>query len=179
MRKVSVLLVLVAGLVGVLPRQVLAEGGQENQQVPASEYAQLKRLAGRWEGTVSEMGAAQTQPAQVEYRLTSGGSALVETLFPGTDHEMTSVYYEQDGKPAMTHYCMLQNRPQLSLVSAAPGRLEFSLAASSGITENERHMHQLVITWKDADHITQAWTSYKDEKPEGMTTITLSRLIPA
>ncbi len=171
----GLLLGIIAGLMVLSPRTISAG---ENQQKPDSatpEYAQLKSLVGRWEGTVSEMGSQTTQPTSVQYHLTSGGSALVETLFSGTDHEMVSVYFEQNGKPAMTHYCMLGNHPQLNLVSSAAGRLDFSLGQPSGIAENERHMHELVITWKDADHITQEWTSYNQGKPEGKTTIDLSR----
>jgi hypothetical protein len=44
-------------------------------------------------------------PVRVEYRVTGAGSAVVETLFPGTPHEMVTVYHARKGVLCMTHYC--------------------------------------------------------------------------
>ncbi len=138
------------------------------------ELAKIKLLAGHWSGTSQEANGT-SQPAQVEYRVTSGGSAVVETLFAGTDHEMVSVYHDRNGKLDMTHYCMLGNQPELMLTSATPGRFDLSLTAASPINASEPHMHALSLAWTDGDHLTQAWTFYEQGKAAGTTTITLAR----
>lgn len=139
------------------------------------EFTRVKALVGTWQGTTTTND--QEQPAAAEYRLTSGGSAVVETLFPGTEHEMVSVYHDRNGKLSMTHYCMLGNQPQLDLVNAAPDRLEFSLAKASDINEaTEQHMHALTVSLPDANHMTQSWTCFEDGKPNHTTVITLSRV---
>ena len=51
-------------------------------------FERMKELTGVWEGT-SNM-AKEGEKVRVEYRLSSGGSSIVETLFPGTPHEMVS-----------------------------------------------------------------------------------------
>ncbi|MEE9214278.1 MAG: hypothetical protein V3U54_05695, partial [Thermodesulfobacteriota bacterium] len=75
------------------------------------EYEKMKTLAGTWEGT-SSMGE-EGEKVTVKYEMTSADSAIVETLFPGTPHEMVSVYYDDNGKLSMTHYCMIKNQPNM------------------------------------------------------------------
>ncbi len=151
-------------------------GSEIAQQPPVSaEFQKIRALAGTWKGTSTELDGKE-QPAAVEYLVTSGGSAVVETLFAGTDHAMVSVYHQRNGKLAMTHYCMLGNQPQLALTSETPDRMELSLIPDSGIdASTETHMHALTLTWADADHLKQTWTLFEHGKATGATTITLAR----
>lgn len=153
-------------------------GLEHDMPAPATsaQLNQLKQLAGRWEGTSQQEGGAE-EPAAAEYHVTSGGSAVVETLSPGTSHEMVSVYHDaRNGKLAMTHYCMLGNQPDLDLVSSGEQKLDFSLSPSSPIPASEMHMHALQLSWDGPDHITQVWTSFKDGQPQGSVTIHLKRV---
>ncbi len=141
----------------------------------SKEFERLKALAGTWEGT-GGMGTEQ-EKVRVEYRLTAGGSAIVETLFPGTPHEMVSVYYDRKGELAMTHYCMLRNQPHMRLERATANSLEFVLGEGSGFDPaKEPHMHALTITFGDSDHITQKWTLFEEGKAKGVSTFSLSRV---
>ena len=171
--------VLVLG--GVIVMLIAAGGALAEEQMhttPAgsAELGRVKQLAGRWEGTSQETDK-EAQPAVVEYKVTSGGSAVVETLFPGTPHEMVSVYHDQRGKVAMTHYCMLGNHPELALTKASDNELDFSLAEGSDINSaKEQHMHALMLTQTDTDHLSQVWTCYEGGKPSNKVTIALSRV---
>jgi hypothetical protein len=141
----------------------------------SKEYERMKQLVGVWEGT-SNMGK-EGQPVRVEYRLTAGGSAIVETLFPGTPEEMISVYHDNQGKLSMTHYCMLQNQPSMKLLNAGADRLDFMFAEGSGINpEKDSHMHALTISFVDQDHIVQNWSLFEDGKEKGVTKLNLSRV---
>ena len=141
----------------------------------SKEYQHMKQLIGVWEGT-SNMGM-EGQRVRVEYRLTAGGSAIVETLFPGTPEEMISVYHDSNGKLSMTHYCMLQNQPSMKLLKASADRLDFIFAGGSGINpKKDAHMHALTISFVDKDHIVQNWTLFEDGKKKGVTTLNLSRI---
>lgn len=116
MRKVTSLLI--ATVCFSLAGLFVAHAGQ-SLSAPYSrsgEFERMKQLVGAWEGT-SDMGK-EGQKVRVEYRLTAGGSALVETLFPGSGEEMVSVYYDRKGKLAMTHYCMVRNQPRMTLAKA-------------------------------------------------------------
>ena len=153
--------------------------GQEPDMPPPASSAQLdqlKQLAGRWEGASQQEDGAE-EPAAAEYRVTSGGSAVVETLFPGTPHEMVSVYHDgRSGKPSLTHYCMLGNQPELELMSSGREAFDFSLSSASPIPASELHMHALKLAWNGPNQLTQVWTSYKDGQPQGSVTIHLKRV---
>jgi len=138
-------------------------------------YERMKQLVGVWEGT-SNMGK-EGQKVRVEYHLTAGGSALVETLFPGTPEEMISVYYDNGGKLSMTHYCMLQNRPSMKLQKAGADTLEFVFAKGSGIDpKKDTHMHALTISFVDKNHIAENWTLFEEGKEKEVTRLNLSRV---
>lgn len=141
----------------------------------SKEYQHMRQLIGVWEGT-SNMGK-EGQRVRVEYRLTAGGSAIVETLFPDTPEEMISVYHDNNGKLSMTHYCMLQNQPSMKLLKASADRLDFIFAGGSGINpKKDAYMHALTISFVDKDHIVQNWTLFEDGKEKGVTTLNLSRV---
>ncbi len=155
-----------------------AHAGQ-HQSAPytgSGEFERMKHLVGVWEGT-SDM-AKQGEKVRVEYRLTAGGSALVETLFPGSAEEMVSVYYDRDGKLAMTHYCMLRNQPRMTLAKADAQTIELVFARKGNDVNpaKEKHMHALRITFTDNDHIVQKWTLFEKGKDNGGVTLTLARV---
>lgn len=176
MKRVGVMVVACVVSVGVMSAAAGPEHAIESVQGSA-ELERVKALAGRWEGAATHMGGSEEEPAAIEYKVTSGGSAVVETLFPGTPHEMVSVYHDgPGGKISMTHYCMLRNQPQLDLVGSDGQRLEFSLSAQSAVPASEPHMHALTLTLTDSDHLTQAWTSYQNGQAEAPTTIRVSRV---
>jgi hypothetical protein len=74
-------------------------------------FERLKTLAGTWQGQAGHGPADQA--ATVTYRVASGGSVVEETLFPGTPHEMISMYHLVDGQLVMTHYCAMANQPRM------------------------------------------------------------------
>ena len=141
----------------------------------STELEKMKSLSGTWTGTGMMQG--QETPVTVEYRTTAGGSAVVETIFPGTPMEMVSVYYEEDGKLVMMHFCMLKNQPVLGLKKSDQNTLEFDLIDGTNMdSSKDMHMHSAVFTFVDDNNMTQTWTPYQDGKAmEGASTSTLSR----
>src|SRR4051812_43363438 len=95
-----------------------ADSGSHKPYSGGSQFEKLKKLSGKWKGMTKMMG--NEQEVEVDYAVTSGGSVLMEKLFSGTPHEMVSMYYEKDGKPRMTHFCMMYNRPEMELKSETP-----------------------------------------------------------
>lgn len=159
-------------LVSALLAGSAAAGPAPKAAADSADFARLKTLVGSWEGTASD----SKEKVTVEYSLTAGGSALVEKLFPGTTHEMLSVYYDRGGKVAMTHYCMLGNHPELRLKSSGGKSLRFELAGRSGLgSAKEDHMHSLTVTIPDADHLTQEWTSFHEGKSQKSSVFTFAR----
>ncbi len=131
---------------------------------------QIKALAGDWEGK-DEQGNVE----RVTFRVTSGGTAVQETLFPGTPHEMVDVYHMDAGNLVMTHYCMLGNQPYLKAEALSPTVLDFNFAGGSNVKTNEPHMHELRLTLRSSDEIRQEWVGYDNGKPNETKIIDLKR----
>jgi hypothetical protein len=141
----------------------LAGGESMKPYTGSAEFEKLKTLAGTWKGT-TDMGKGPVT-VMAQYRVVSGGSAVEERLFADTPKEMITIYHDQDGKLALTHYCMLCNRPAMSLVKAEGKSLSFDLTKDCGIkVDTEMHMHALTLTLDDPDHLTHDWTLYQDGK---------------
>jgi hypothetical protein len=134
----------------------------------------LKNLAGTWQGN-SKMGD-KTMPVTITYEVTAGGSAVVEHLFPGTPHEMMSVYTIDGGAVAMTHYCVLGNHPKMTLKKADAHSLSFETVGSEGLrSPGEMHMHAMTVSWTDGDHVRETWTSFDGGKPKDEKVFDLTR----
>jgi hypothetical protein len=136
------------------------------------EFERMKTLVGAWAGK-ADMGNGPVDMT-VRYRLLAGGSVLEERVFEGTPHEMVTMYYDQGGKLALTHYCVMGNRPAMVLKSSDSKTLAFDFDPSCGIDpEKESHMHALKIRFDDSDTITTSCRAIMDGKevPEHPTTL--------
>ena len=131
---------------------------------PRATFERLKSLAGTWEGQAGD--EKSTPPATVVYRVASGGTVVQETLFPGTPHEMISMYHMADGNLVMTHYCAVGNQPRMKLDDEgverrAPGvrvRRRHELRPAK-----DPHIHSGVIEIK-GDALRNEWASWQGGK---------------
>jgi hypothetical protein len=150
-------------------------GEQGKPQARSAEFEKMKGLVGTWKGKM-DMGGGE-QEFTVEYHLVSGGSVIEEKQFAGTPKEMVTMYHDQKGKLALTHYCMLGNQPGMVLKSADAKTLKFDFDAMCGVNaKKDTHMHSLAITFVDADTITQEWAMFQAGKEEGKHPFTLKRV---
>jgi hypothetical protein len=116
------------------------------------------------------------QKVKATYELTSGGTAILERLTPGTPHEMISVYHPEGDAVVMTHYCAMGNQPKMTAKSIDEAAAEFEMAGTSGIgSAEEAHMHGLKMTWKDAKHMTAEWTSFDKGKKADSAVFTMAK----
>lgn len=137
-------------------------------------FENLKKLEGNWEFTTTENGKKET--AKASYEVTSGGNAVLEKIFIGTDHEMVSVYSKNGSDVSMTHYCMLPNTPRMTLAKTEPGKMFFEMKGKDGIkSKKEHHMHSVELIWNSDSELTQNWVSMKDGKKEEPTVFAWKR----
>jgi hypothetical protein len=136
---------------------------------------QLKGLEGTWTGTHRHEG--QPKPVTVTYRVTAGGSAVMETIDPGTPMEMVTFYTLDAGNLVLTHYCMLGNQPTMvAQASDRPNRIPFVFTGCGNLRSPEApHMHDATLTLVDDTHLKAEWTLYQDEKPQAPTGFELER----
>lgn len=154
----------------------LADEGHHHPPARSTpEFDRLKEaLAGTWEGS-NPHGMDSTKPATVNYRVTSGNSAIVEDLFPGTPEEMVSVYSLDGNKVSMVHYCMLDNQPKLVLKEHKGDVFSFDFAGGTNVRPGDHHMHALKISILDTNHIREEWSDWDKGKLKDTTTLELTR----
>jgi hypothetical protein len=135
----------------------------EKPKAGSPEFERMKTLVGAWTGKC-DLGQGPIDMT-MQYRLLAAGSVVEERVFAGTPNEMLTMYYDKDGKLAMTHYCVMGNRPAMFLKSSDARTLVFDFDPTCGLNpEKESHMHALKITFDDADTITMSCKAIMDGK---------------
>lgn len=136
----------------------------EPDALAAKAFVKFRALAGSWVDT-SGTSAGKGQVA-VTYRITGGGSAVVETLFPGSEHEMLSVYTREGDDIVMTHYCAMGNQPRMRARVTGDGPLVFAFDGGGNLDpKRDLHMHEGTFTFVDADHVRAEWQTFQGESP--------------
>jgi hypothetical protein len=150
---------------------------------PASDGAALldkfKALSGDWvAGNDDAHGHGVAKGSVVaHFRVTAGGSTVVETLFPGTPMEMLSVYH-LDGKDlVMTHYCMAKNQPRYKAKTGDKDNVVlFEFAGGCNIDPaKDFFMHSGRVMFNGKDQMLGEWTARKDGKKAEVIKLELIR----
>jgi hypothetical protein len=151
---------------------ILQAGDAPPAKKSSPEFERMKTLAGTWKGTV-DIGKGP-EDLTVQYRVIAAGSVVEERSFPGSPNEMVTMYYDKDGKLALTHYCMMGNRPAMSLKSSDAKTISFKLDEACGIDcAKESHMNAVTLRFDDADTLTTSCKALIEgkEMPEKPTTL--------
>lgn len=150
---------------------VLQKAAAENPMHKA-----VRSLVGRWE---TEDADGDGAPDIIcEYRTTAGGSAVVETLFPGQPQEMVTVYHLDGDAIGVTHYCMMGNQPYLkSIAGSTPARISFECAGGANVDlAAGDFMGSLVLEiGADGDTLIQRWGHFEKGAQTGVVTFTYHR----
>ena len=141
-----------------------AETAKSESKPGSPEFERMKSLVGTWTGKC-DMGKGP-EDVTIRYRLISGGSVVEERIAEGTPNEMVSMYYDDNGKLAMTHYCMMGNRPAMKVTASDDKSitLDFDAAHTSIDPAKESHMHGCTIRFDDANTITTSCKAIMDGK---------------
>jgi hypothetical protein len=125
----------------------------------------MKTLVGTW--VAADKDGHPTSDVVSIIKLTAGGSAIHETLFPGQAHEMVSIYTPDGSDLLMTHYCMLGNQPRLKAsTKSLKDRLVFEFAGGSNLDpKKDRHMHAATLIFVDSDHLEIEGTGWENGVP--------------
>jgi len=134
-------------------------------------FGRLKALAGDWTMAGGDGSVAVT------YKVTGNGSAVVETIFPGSDHEMVTMYTMNKGDIVLTHYCSMGNQPRMrSAKGGTASSIAFKFDGGDNVVmAKDIHMHDLDFTFVDADHVKAAWHLYSGGKESEVKSFDLVR----
>ena len=140
-----------------------------------AQFETMKSLVGTWTGTAGN--EKESHQVTTTYRLTGGGTTVVETMFAGAEHEMVSMYHLDNGQLMQTHYCSAGNQPRMIAASSSnPNSIAFRFLDVTNLSsEDVLHMHEMRIEKKDADHLEEWWTAWKDGKADHTAHFVLTR----
>ena len=148
---------LLCGLI-VATLSLVAFGDEKHEHHTATAPAnvgleKMKKLVGTW--VEADQDGNPTDKVVSVIKVTAGGSAVHETLFPGQPMEMISVYTAEGPDLVLTHYCMLGNQPRMKASAKSPAnQLVFQFAGGGNLDpKKDKHMHAAKLTIVDADHI--------------------------
>jgi len=124
-------------------------------------FDKLKALSGVWEGKVTtDMPVAasiQNSLMHVTLRTTSRGNALLHEMTSSGPDDPITMFYLDENRLLLTHYCDAGNRPRMEGKLSPDGKtLEFSFLDVAGSNQHQ-HMHHAKFTFIDANHHTEDW----------------------
>jgi hypothetical protein len=167
-----------AGLLVMAFGAVAAMAGDEPKDphhapVTSAALKPFKALEGKWVGKMN-MGGDPID-AVVTYKVTSNGSAVMETIDPGGQHEMVTIIHPDGDGLVLTHYCAIGNQPRMK-AKADPHKVQFKFLDATNLkSPNDMHMHDVAYTFVDNDTIKSEWTNYMGGKPNEKAVFELKR----
>lgn len=129
-------------------------------------FDRFRALEGEW--VAAEDGEMVKKGDLVaRYEVTAAGTAVVETVFPGTPHEMITVYHGDGDDVVLTHYCMEGNQPRMRARGDGSGeRVEFAFDGGANIDPaTSRHMHSASFRFLGPDLFESEWTELQGGEP--------------
>lgn len=142
------------------------ESGRRVAEEP-SAFERIKALAGAWV-RADEDGSPTDEVVSV-FRVTAGGHTVIETLFPGSEMEMITMYSESAGRLWLTHYCCVGNQPRMRAEPmAGSDTLSFEFVedpANGMVSRADRHMDEARFRFKSDDRIHTRWIMRENGEP--------------
>lgn len=134
-------------------------------------FARLKSLVGAWRGTWSD-----GRPVGLTYRLSAGGTVLVETWALSPTRESLTLYHMDKGALLATHYCPQGNQPRLRLAGATADRMTFAFRDVTDLDPvRESHQHAFSLHLDGPDRIARSET-YRTGKADETDTVVFQRI---
>ncbi len=153
-------------------------GGPQNVVYDAaSAFEFIKTLGGEWVRGGEDEHSHGGNSKATTIRVTAAGSSVLETIFPGEDSEMLTVYHMDGDDLLLTHYCALQNAPVLKFEkSDKPGEIKFVFLGGTNFDpKSDMHVHEGVMRVKDANTLESTFVAYADGKPRPSIRSTMKR----
>jgi hypothetical protein len=164
------------GFLGLLAVSLLWQAPAIAADSPAeAAFARLKGLAGTWNGK-SPAEHGDVEGTTHVFRVSANGTVVMETMFPGTDHEMINMYHLDGDTLMLTHYCAAGNQPRMRLAAESTGdELIFEFAGGTNLDpEKDAYIHDARFVF-DGDTLESNWVSWNGGQEEHTMVFTLRR----
>lgn len=149
-------------------------GMETAKAVTAKEtFESIKGLAGKYSGESKE--AAADGSVKSEFKVTAGGSVVMETMMPGSKYEMVNAYHLDGDNLIMTHYCAQGIQPRMKMASNDGKTIKFDFLDCTNLPSKDTpHMHDMTMTI-DGEKVSESWGYFKDGKVEEHVRMALTK----
>lgn len=138
---------------------------QATSQPAASAFERLKALEGEWVDADGAFGSKGAVAAS--YKVTGGGTAVLETFPVGTAGEMVTMYHKDGNDLVLTHYCSAGNQPRMRARTFDGKALQFEFEGGTNIDPTvTSHMHSVTIEFLGPDQIRATWQNWSKGGPD-------------
>ena len=128
----------------------------------SAAFKQVEKKLGKWEGRMTQGLTGAVIDVSYEWKLTSGGNTITETLVED-GVEMLTTYSDDNGELVAKHYCALGTQPVFSVSSVSDTELALALDESA----NDLHAeHESFVT-------SMKWTMQNDNNDSMLFTNTV------
>ena len=128
----------------------------------SAAFKQVEKKLGKWEGRMTQGLTGAVTDVSYEWKLTSGGNTITETLVED-GVEMLTTYSDDNGELVAKHYCALGTQPVFSVSSVSDTELALALDESANDLHSE---HESFVT-------SMKWTMQEDDSNSMLFTNTI------
>lgn len=154
------------------------KSAEKQAESPAEKaFAQLKAMAGIWEGKDTSSG----RNIRLEYRVIANGSTVmsISDYDAHPNDQMVTMFHLDKGKLLLTHYCVARNQPRLEAtkISDDGKAVEFKFKDGTGMKDvNTGHMHSVKMWFLGPNDYKDQWSFYQNGKETFMEDFVLKRV---
>jgi len=164
------MMVAVVLLSGCASTQAVSSAGQTAEDL----FSRFRSLEGSWTSTPD---SPEMPPSTVTYHTIANGSAVVETVFAGTPHEMISVIFMDEDQLLMTHYCAARNQPHLVAREITDGSVHFVTDHVTNHADPDAlYMGEARWVFTDENHLQTRWWSFQNGEMGEPLTFNMTRI---
>ena len=126
----------------------------------SAAFEQVQKKLGKWEGKMTQGLTGAVIDVSYEWRLTSGGNTITETLVED-GVEMLTTYSDDNGELVVKHYCALGTQPVFSVSSVSDTELALALDESANDlhAEHESFVTSMKWTMQNEDNNSMLFTN--------------------
>jgi hypothetical protein len=146
-------------------------------------FDRLKAMEGTWVGSAhgddaEAEGNEEHNNSKHVFAVSAAGTVVMETMMPGTEHEMINMYHLDGDELVLTHYCAGGNQPTMRLDRAhsSADALSFDFTGGTNLDPaKDVHIHSAKILFEGNGQVQSNWYSYSGGEQAGEMSITLAR----
>ena len=112
------------------------------------------------EGREAEAEAQKIDEVVHDFRVSAAGTVVMETMGPGTKHEMINMYHLDGDDLVLTHYCAGGNQPTMKLnrERSTVAKLVFDFTGGTNLDPAvDEHIHSAELKLTDPKHLESIW----------------------